>query len=982
MNKSVHAGMIRGFRIGGSLLLCLCLIAGSALGAPGQPLGDKFGDTGAPSGGQLLDEDPVYSRVRRQQIEAGYTAAGGDPVEGILSEGNESFLGPDPAGGSEPVLLWTEEASGFAWTVEVPAAGLYNIAVDYHALDGTGDPAQRVLKIDGEIPFREAYTIAFTRLWKDEGEPLINSIGDQVRPRQIEVRKWQSTRLTDDQGLYSSPFLFYFEAGRHVLEMEWVAEPVAIRSVRLVPPETTRTYAEVKKEYEEKGYSAAGTPLDFQAESAVLYKTDTVIRREYNGDPLTEPAADGERMLNAIGGSRWSDGGQSITWEFYVEREGLYRIDIRTGQWFTDGLPVYRSIAVDGGIPFDELREYAFVYGADWRLETLSGRDGEPFLFYFGAGSHTITMKAVLGPVTDMIQEINDDSVLLSDMYRKIIMLTGVDPDPNYEYDLHKSIPGLLDAFASIRDSMGRMADQLTSIAEKRPSAANNFITIQDQLNKLIKRPDNISRSLSDLQNALSNMGNYIISLQNTPLLFDYIHLSPPDRENGRVRSNILEKAWSTVKNFVRSFTKDYNNIAALYEADENNPTIDVWIGRGTEWAEIIKQLCDEDFTPRHHINVNMNILPAGQLSTGSVNAILLAIASGNAPDVSMGVAPGSPVEFAIRGAVRNLREFDDYERVFSRFIPNILVPFEYDGGVYAIPEQMDFSVMFYRRDILAELGLDVPETWTDVYERTLPILNQNGLQFAPAGFSTFIFQLGGQYYTDDGLRTALDSPVAYQAFKEWTEQYTSYGMPIEYNFFNRFRTGEMPIGIANYGMYVQIATAAPELYGRWDIAMVPGHVREDGVIDRSIGNIADTCSVILSQTALADEAFTFLDWWTSTDVQVQFGRELEALLGTGARWNTANVEAFGRLPWDRAHRDVILEQMEWGKEIPVVLGGYFTSRHLNNAWNRVVMSGMNIPIVNKKRARVSARDSLDQAVKDINRELMAKQEEYAAAAQ
>ena len=282
----------------------------------------------------------------------------------------------------------------------------------------------------------------------------------------------------------------------------------------------------------------------------------------------------------------------------------------------------------------------------------------------------------------------------------------------------------------------------------------------------------------------------------------------------------------------------------------------------------------------------------------------------------------------------------------------------------------------------MAELGLDVPETWTDVYERTLPILNQNGLQFAPAGFSTFIFQLGGQYYTDDGLRTALDSPVAYQAFKEWTEQYTSYGMPIEYNFFNRFRTGEMPIGIANYGMYVQIATAAPELYGRWDIAMVPGHVREDGVIDRSIGNIADTCSVILSQTALADEAFTFLDWWTSTDVQVQFGRELEALLGTGARWNTANVEAFGRLPWDRTHRDVILKQMEWGKEIPVVLGGYFTSRHLNNAWNRVVMSGMNIPIVNKKRARVSARDSLDQAVKDINRELMAKQEEYAAAAQ
>ena len=61
----------------------------------------------------------------------------------------------------------------------------------------------------------------------------------------------------------------------------------------------------------------------------------------------------------------------------------------------------------------------------------------------------------------------------------------------------------------------------------------------------------------------------------------------------------------------------------------------------------------------------------------------------------------------------------------------------------------------------------------------------------------------------------------------------------------------------------------------------------------------------------------------------------------------------------------MIEEQWEWAEETPVVLGGYFTSRHLTNAWTSVVISGMDV------------REALEQAVKDINRELRMKQEEY-----
>ena len=102
-----------------------------------------------------------------------------------------------------------------------------------------------------------------------------------------------------------------------------------------------------------------------------------------------------------------------------------------------------------------------------------------------------------------------------------------------------------------------------------------------------------------------------------------------------------------------------------------------------------------------------------------------------------------------------------------------------------------------------------------------------------------------------------------------------------------------------------------------------------------------------------------------SADTQAEYGRQLEAVIGESARWNTANVEAFFRLPWRTADKAIIQETLEEAQEQYIIPGGYFTSRHLINAWNRVV--------VNDERTR----DALEEAVKDINKELISKREEF-----
>lgn len=121
--------------------------------------------------------------------------------------------------------------------------------------------------------------------------------------------------------------------------------------------------------------------------------------------------------------------------------------------------------------------------------------------------------------------------------------------------------------------------------------------------------------------------------------------------------------------------------------------------------------------------------------------------------------------------------------------------PLEYQGGYYALPENMDFKMMFYRKDILSELGLEIPQTWTDLYNKVLPILDQNGMEFYMASdYATYLFQQGGEYYNEDKTATALDSNTAYQAFLQWTKNYTVYDIPETADIYNHFRMGDIPL--------------------------------------------------------------------------------------------------------------------------------------------------------------------------------------------
>lgn len=946
--------------------------------------GTKRLDSDKPVDIEAFIDEKTYDDVLGEYEQQGRTAAVGAGAIELGPEeaktGGVRILKEDLEGRPGSAILSDKDNSYVEWEFTVKQEGLYEIHIDYLTDGGNGGKIQRRLKLDGKVPFQEANNISFYRRFAEVSEVTVNNIGDEVWPANDEVILWQTAAFIDNKGYYGAPFQFYFSEGSHTLRLEYVDQPFFIGGLTVKEPEKLKTYEEVKLAYERSGYREAAQTIKLQAEDTA-FKNVSTIRRESSNDPKCQPSSPSNRLLNIIGGSRWTEGNQSISWNIHVDEAGLYKINFRGQQNGSEGMPSYRQIAIDGEIPFQEMAEYAFPFQEGWSLFTIQDENQNPYLFYFDEGDHVLTMTVKLGRIRDVIIRTTDDIQYLSAVVRELTKITGSDPDVNYEYNLYRAMPELSDELTYVADRLEVSADIFKEISNMTTSMETNYREIVDKLRYFAEDTDRVIKNFSDLTEFQTNLGTWLLDMAKMPLMLDYFEITPPGASVKVQKAGFFEKIWVTFLNFLSSFTKNYDSVGGNEGEDGNGEKeiIDVWIARGTEWGEILKDLADESFTKETGISVNVNILPSGQLNAGNVSMLMLSITSGEAPDVALGVDYTSPAEFAFRDAVVDLTQFDNFKEVTEQFYDTMLIPYTYEGGVYALPETMNFTVLIYRKDIIQELELTIPQTWDDLYQTTLPKLFENNMSFSfpvdssaasnsPSslrGMTMLLAQNGGSYYSADGKYSALDSAQAFNAFKQWTELYTNYGLDAESEFFSHMRTGSMPIGVGDYGTYMKFLNAAPELFGRWGIAPMLGTRREDGSIDRSVGGISTTAGVIMEQSEKKEAAWKFLSWWMSTDTQIQFGREVEAILGTEARWNTANVEAFESLPWDQDDLAIIREQMSLAQEQPIVLGGYFTTRHLVNAWNRVVLSNEN------------PRDAIEEAVKDINKELRNKHEEY-----
>ncbi len=870
--------------------------------------------------------------------------------------------------GSAGKSLKTDEMGYVTWEVDVPREGLYNLYIEYFPIEGRSASIEREVWINDESPFNDAKHIVFSRVWVNAEEVRRDNRDNDIRPRQVEQPRWQSSYFFDSMGYYNDPYLFYFKQGKNTLKLVSVKEPMVIKTLKLTQCSTVPTYEERLREWKEKGYEVYdGEAIFIQGESA-SYKSDpTLYPLNDRTSPNTVPYHKSKIRLNTIGSTNWQQPGQWIEWKVNVDKEGLYQITIKGRQNITRGQYSSRRLLINGEVPFREVENIPFGFTALWQNFVLGGED-EPYLFYLKKGENTIRMEVVLGDVAEILRKAEESVYILNSAYRKILMIVGSSPDRYRDYQLHKKIPDVIKTLGEQGELLRSLSDKLVQLTGQRGSNHAILNRLAYQLDDMAKRPRTIQNRMVQFRDNVGALGTWINDTRNQPFEIDYFVISAPGEEIPKAEASFFRRMIHEISAFIASFTEDYSSVGNVYETDE---AITVWITTGRDQAQVLKKIIDDSFVPETGIAVNLELVQQ--------NVLLPATVAGRGPDVALSVFNSDPVNYATRNAAVDLTQFPDLNEVLREFTDASLLPFRFQGGLYGLPEQQLFLMMFYRKDILEELGIEPPNTWDELYyiipiiqkanmEVSLPVAVNNNGNFDPWGamesYSTFLYQEGGQLYNGDGISSALDTEEAIKAFKKWSELYVNYKFPVVFDAMNRFRTGQMPLLLHDYWLYNNLQVFAPELRGLWEMAPIPGTVKEDGTIDRStIGG--GYAAMIISQTKNKEAAWKFLKWWVSAETQVRFGREMESLMGAAARHPTANMEAAKRLPWPVKDYNALAEQRKWVNGNPEVPGGYFTSRHLNNAFRKVFNEG------------ADPRETLLDYVRIINEEIDNKRKEF-----
>lgn len=121
--------------------------------------------------------------------------------------------------------------------------------------------------------------------------------------------------------------------------------------------------------------STEAKPVRVQAEFPTLRSDSAILELCDRTTPDMTPSFTGLQRWNAIGGSGWSQVGQSVTWEVQVKESGYYSLALRYKQNFSSGKSSVRRLLIDGKVPCEGLEYLTFPYKNGWN--TLEPRDAE-----------------------------------------------------------------------------------------------------------------------------------------------------------------------------------------------------------------------------------------------------------------------------------------------------------------------------------------------------------------------------------------------------------------------------------------------------------------------------------------------------------------------------------------------------------------------------------------------------------------------------
>ncbi len=930
--------------------------------------------SGTPLAGALApDTVPSYYHAAGSRLESLVSAdkAFTIPAEDICLTEEASGVtlaeGPGPEGTSVP-LLQIGKGARLSFDVDCPAAGGYILTLSYIVTEESTEDVSFSLKIGGEYPFSDSREITLPSVWADDSQDYkLDRFNNEVYPLPVHTPAWQSKALNSSVYHLDIPLVFPLKEGVNRIDLEFGTVPCRISGISFggyAAPEPYASYA-AGAASKESGVTAETEPILLEGEKYTS-KSHSYIRGEKTRNYNCTPYAPDSSRINLLSGYTWATPGNAVSYTFRAEQSGVYYLALRYSQSEKTNMPVFKNLYVDGRPLFGEMQSYAFPYtGSGIKTHTVSV-DGSPAGLYLEAGEHTLTLESSASPLYETFEQLQDVVNEINRIALEVKKVTGNKIDKNRDWKLEEFLPDIRSELYAIADQVNTAYAVISGMASKQTISAVSDLkvaaaTLTRYAEDLEYFVNNISRFSQGSGSVAERVSTLMDGLLDQPMDIDQILLSPRADDLEHHGTGFFEAVWKQIQKLFYTFVADYDTAGQTSEEELN-----VWVGRSTFHIEALRELADRRYTGG---KVNFSIMADEQ-------KLIFAQSAGTGPDVVLGTTTFRPFDFALRGALYDLRQFPDFGSFIRDFHSEMLVMFSIGDQCFGLPETANFVVQFYRKDILASLGLEVPETWDDVLAM-LPVLSRYGMSYNTylsnlesfkhfGATMPFINQYGGKLYSEDGSRVELGDPDTVAAFTLMTDLYTRYSLPASIpNFYNNFKKGISPIGMSDISTYILLKNAAPEIKGQWGIAPSVGVRDENGDINRSQLSVMNGC-VLMQDSDKHEEGWDFLKWWMSEDTQVEYTREMYLRNGPEYIWNTANLKALAKsTAFEPEDLQIILEQIDQTVEVPRNPAYFAVERELSNAWNRVVYSGD------------TPRASLDKAILTCNRQIAQKLQEF-----
>jgi multiple sugar transport system substrate-binding protein len=339
-------------------------------------------------------------------------------------------------------------------------------------------------------------------------------------------------------------------------------------------------------------------------------------------------------------------------------------------------------------------------------------------------------------------------------------------------------------------------------------------------------------------------------------------------------------------------------------------------------------------FSAETGVTVLVQAIPWGDVRTKMSTAIV----SGQGPDV-LQVGLDRVAEWADAGGLLDLtdRVADYPELQADNFFPASASTMSYDGRTMTVPWIADTRVLFYRSDLLEEVGLSQPPAdWTQ-WQAAALALSQRGEGKYGMGFNVndvntpliLTWSAGGDIEADGELSFTSQQ---YRQAVEFEHSFFADGLTparalADADLIAGFKDGSIPMFISGPYMTRSLADQAPELKGQWSVAPIPAQQSSTSLMAGSnlgVFAFSDHVDAALAFIAYLDRRDVQLAWNSTTfDLPAAQGA-LELLIGD------ANVAVYH-------------QQMNSAKPVPITADWGAVAQEITRASEQINLGGMTV---------------------------------------